>query len=337
MHSSKQTKLRSNQKFKKFRTNKSSTPNKTKKPGLAKKLASRIKTTSSGIIRKVLSAMLSLFEGTYNVLAKVFSPLKKIFGKPSHTKLAYLFAITAALFAVIIRIDVDRETASQVQLIQEKEQTIDTLEEKETQAMSELEEKEELLEEVQTDVEKLKDEQEKKDEEIKRLEEELQAKRERQAEEALLARSTSTTSSSAATTATTTSATTSSYTPSTVAASSGGRTITTNYGQTLNIAPGTDHNNYPYGQCTYFVATQIPVPNALGDAMNWRYSLASYGWTVSSTPRAGAIGTAGNHVVYVNSVNGDGTITISEMNRNYDGDNINWRTVSASTFTYIYQ
>ena len=55
--------------------------------------------------------------------------------------------------------------------------------------------------------------------------------------------------------------------------------------------------------------------------------------------RAGAVGTttAGSlgHVVYVEAVNGDGTITISEMN--YAGEySQRTRVASASEFSYIY-
>jgi surface antigen len=61
--------------------------------------------------------------------------------------------------------------------------------------------------------------------------------------------------------------------------------------------------------------------------------------SVGSEPRAGAVGTTTRgslgHVVYVESVNGDGTINISEMN--YKGFGVqSSRTTSASEFVYIY-
>jgi surface antigen len=60
---------------------------------------------------------------------------------------------------------------------------------------------------------------------------------------------------------------------------------------------------------------------------------------VGSTPIAGAVGTttrgALGHVVYVESVNGDGTINISEMNAPTFGKTT-YRTASASEFVYIY-
>lgn len=63
------------------------------------------------------------------------------------------------------------------------------------------------------------------------------------------------------------------------------------------------------------------------------------GMAVGTEPRAGAVGTTTRgglgHVVYVESINGDGTINISEMN--YKGWGIkSSRTTSASEFVYIY-
>jgi surface antigen len=61
--------------------------------------------------------------------------------------------------------------------------------------------------------------------------------------------------------------------------------------------------------------------------------------SVGSTPRVGAVATttAGGlgHVAIVESVNGDGTVRVSEMN--YEGWNIvSSRTANASSFLYIY-
>lgn len=95
-------------------------------------------------------------------------------------------------------------------------------------------------------------------------------------------------------------------------------------------------NTYSYGYCTWYVKNRRPdLPNNLGNANTWVSRAAAQGIPTGNTPRAGAVGQAGMHVVYVESVNGDGTITVSEMNR------VGWnvqssRTVSASTFMYIY-
>ncbi|MSR68369.1 LysM peptidoglycan-binding domain-containing protein [Candidatus Saccharibacteria bacterium] len=97
-------------------------------------------------------------------------------------------------------------------------------------------------------------------------------------------------------------------------------------------------NSYYWGQCTWYVASRRYVPNNWGNAWTW-YANAQYaGYATGSAPRAGAIGWEfKNHVVYVESVNADGTVNISEMN--YGGrpgvrhDRTN---LPASTFLYIY-
>ena len=95
-------------------------------------------------------------------------------------------------------------------------------------------------------------------------------------------------------------------------------------------------NTYAPGYCTWYAKSRRPdLPNRLGNASAWVASAAAHGFATGSTPQAGAIGQQGNHVVYVESVNGDGTVTVSEMN--YKGlFIISSRTVSASAFRYIY-
>lgn len=102
---------------------------------------------------------------------------------------------------------------------------------------------------------------------------------------------------------------------------------------------------YDCGYCTWWVAMRRAqagdaLPSNLGNASSWAYLARSYGLSVGSTPQVGAAvvtSTAGaGHVGYVTSVNGDGTITISEMN--HEG----WNVVDTRTlpvqggFTYIY-
>lgn len=95
-------------------------------------------------------------------------------------------------------------------------------------------------------------------------------------------------------------------------------------------------NTYYYGYCTFYAKSRRPdLPNNLGNADTWVARAASQGLATGSTPRAGAIGQQGMHVVYVESVNGNGTVTISEMNFNGWGV-VSSRTVPASTFMYIY-
>ena len=99
-------------------------------------------------------------------------------------------------------------------------------------------------------------------------------------------------------------------------------------------------NSYAYGYCTWYVASRRYVPNNWGNAISWYYNAQASGYSVGGAARAGAIAWEGkNHVAYVESVNGDGTVTVSEMN--FWGNGGGWnrvsrRTVSAGYFRYIY-
>jgi len=95
-------------------------------------------------------------------------------------------------------------------------------------------------------------------------------------------------------------------------------------------------NTYYYGYCTYYAKSRRPdLPNNLGNADTWVARAAAQGLATGSTPRVGAIGQQGMHVVYVESVNSNGTVTISEMNFNGWGV-VSSRTVPAGSFMYIY-
>ncbi len=95
-------------------------------------------------------------------------------------------------------------------------------------------------------------------------------------------------------------------------------------------------NRYYYGYCTWYAKQRRPdLPNNLGDAISWVARARAQGIATGSTPRVGAVGQQGNHVVFVEAVNANGTVTISEMN--YVGRGVvNSRTVPAGTFQYIY-
>lgn len=76
-------------------------------------------------------------------------------------------------------------------------------------------------------------------------------------------------------------------------------------------------NNYPFGQCTWWVAQKRYVP-WIGNARDWYYAATAFGYRVGKTPAPGAIMvTTGNswlgHVAYVEKVTKDGVV-ISEMN-----------------------
>jgi surface antigen len=105
------------------------------------------------------------------------------------------------------------------------------------------------------------------------------------------------------------------------------------------------YNGYDYGYCTYWVAVLRakagnPVPTNLGNAATWAVRAAAYGLPTGSEPRVGAAvvtSTRGaGHVAYVTAVNGDGTITISEMNH-AGWNKTDIRTLPAEpNFRYIY-
>ncbi len=102
------------------------------------------------------------------------------------------------------------------------------------------------------------------------------------------------------------------------------------------VAVNTAGNTYSYGYCTWYVANRASwIPNLLGNANTWYYR---YGGAKGSAPQAGAVGSeiGGNHVVYIESVNGDGTVTISEMNGMAGWGVVGSRVTSASEFLYLY-
>lgn len=106
--------------------------------------------------------------------------------------------------------------------------------------------------------------------------------------------------------------------------------------QTVRQA-STPGNSYTWGTCTWYVKQQIPsLPNQLGNAGNWYYSAATYGYRTGLEPAPGAIGVEGGHVVIVSSVNGDGTVSVSEMNYGGGVGVVHYRTASAGSFKYIY-
>lgn len=100
-------------------------------------------------------------------------------------------------------------------------------------------------------------------------------------------------------------------------------------------------NTYDYGYCTWYVKNRrgASLPNSLGNANTWQSRAAAAGMSTGSVPAAGAVGTTTRgslgHVVFVESVNADGSINISEMNAPTFGVTT-YRTASALEFQYIY-
>lgn len=139
-------------------------------------------------------------------------------------------------------------------------------------------------------------------------------------------------SSSATTTTTTTKAVAATATAASTTTSTSSKTVST-------------VNTYPYGQCTWYVKANASwVGNYWGNANQWDTSARAAGYRVDNTAAKGAVvvfeaGQAGagayGHTAIVESVNGDGTITISEGN--YAGLLYHTRTISAYGWTYIHQ
>ena len=119
------------------------------------------------------------------------------------------------------------------------------------------------------------------------------------------------------------------------------------YGFPWGSSPIYGYNGYDYGYCTWWVANRRiqvgkPLPSNLGNASSWGYLARLAGLPTGHTPAvyaAAVTSTRGEgHVVFVEAVNADGSILISEMNH------LGWavkdtQTIPASTaagYTYIY-
>ena len=84
------------------------------------------------------------------------------------------------------------------------------------------------------------------------------------------------------------------------------------------------YNGYDYGFCSWYVANrraQIgrPLPSNLGDAWTWDDRASAGGIRVDNVPAVGAAvvtksNTRPGHVAFVEAVNSDGSVWISEMN-----------------------
>jgi LysM repeat protein len=92
-------------------------------------------------------------------------------------------------------------------------------------------------------------------------------------------------------------------------------------------------NRFPWGYCTWWVASKRYVPWS-GNAWEWWANARAYGYAEGQTPRPGAImvtwESSVGHVAYVESVNGDGSFSVSEMNYHFIRGQINYRTITPS-------
>lgn len=93
---------------------------------------------------------------------------------------------------------------------------------------------------------------------------------------------------------------------------------------------------YADGNCTayaYVRRAQLgrPIPTNLGNAYTWATVAARSGYIVNSTPAAGAVIQAGNHVGVVEEVLSNGDLRITDMNYGYRPHNLAERIIPAST------
>ncbi|GAA1837661.1 hypothetical protein GCM10009750_23520 [Agromyces salentinus] len=75
---------------------------------------------------------------------------------------------------------------------------------------------------------------------------------------------------------------------------------------------------------------------ASGSAYAWADEWVAHGWPTSDVPVVGAVAWFPyNHVAYVQSINGDGTVNIEEYNQNSD-HSYHQRTIPAGSALYLY-
>ncbi|ADC86512.1 CHAP domain-containing protein [Staphylococcus lugdunensis] len=118
----------------------------------------------------------------------------------------------------------------------------------------------------------------------------------------------------------------------------------TSGGSAFSGKSGSSSNLYTAGQCTYYVFDKVggKIGSTWGNASNWASAAASEGYNVSNSPKQGAVmqtsqGAYG-HVAYVEKVNSDGSVKVSEMNYNGGPGVVSTRTISASqasSYNYI--
>lgn len=107
-------------------------------------------------------------------------------------------------------------------------------------------------------------------------------------------------------------------------------------------------NGYDYGYCTWYVANKraaagSPIPSNLGNASTWKVLAQRAGFAVGNVPQAGAVIWTPprdyyGHVGYVESVNPDGSVNVSEMNT-AGWAVTSYKTISAEVaagYSYIY-
>lgn len=98
------------------------------------------------------------------------------------------------------------------------------------------------------------------------------------------------------------------------------------------------NSSFPFGQCTYYVATRRNVTWS-GNAWQWFGNAQAAGLATGQQPRAGAImvswESAIGHVAYVEAVTPDGSFRVSEMNYGGYGSHVTSRTIRVSDVPLI--
>ncbi len=114
------------------------------------------------------------------------------------------------------------------------------------------------------------------------------------------------------------------------------RNVSGSVSNTPQTSSGASSGNlYTPNNCTWYAKSRRPdLPNNLGDSINWVANAAAQGFATGSTPRAGAVGQQGMHVVVIEKVEGN-RVYLSEMNYDFNGG-FRYRWASASDFAYIY-
>ena len=100
-------------------------------------------------------------------------------------------------------------------------------------------------------------------------------------------------------------------------------------------------------QCVSYAAFKVDqaygnMPNwgGYGNANQWDDNARRAGIPVGTTPKVGAVGVVNDgtygHVAWIESVNGDGTLTISQFNANWSGEYSRWVVAPSFFDVYIY-
>lgn len=121
------------------------------------------------------------------------------------------------------------------------------------------------------------------------------------------------------------------------------RPTTSSYSSTIRWGGG--GNPMPYGWCTWFawqwrhdnLGDEYTLPSGLGNARYWDSQLAG-SFYIDKTPQYGDVfvskGGYYGHVGIVTGVNGDGSITITDMNGPQGWGRVATRTIQASEWSY---